>query len=145
MQDTILAISGKPGLYRLVASGNNNLIVETIDAQRRRLPAAARDHVTSLGDVTMYTEGEDVPLMQVFQNISDALKGAATAFTHKSASEDELKAFMTDIALPAWDRDRVRVSDIRKLVQWYNILVAAGYQQFIAPTVDEAEEAASAE
>lgn len=130
MQETILAISGKPGLYRLVARGNGNLIVETIDAARRRMPASARDRVTSLGDVTMYTEGGDEPLVKVFQNISDALEGKATTFTHKTATEAQLEEFMSNVALPAWDRDRVHISDIRKLVQWYNILIEGGITQF---------------
>ena len=80
MQETILAISGKAGLFKLVGRGNNTLIVETIDETHRRTTAGARDRVTSLADVTMYTEADDVPLMQVFQNICDALKGEPTSF-----------------------------------------------------------------
>ena len=63
MQETILAISGKAGLFKLVGRGNNTLIVETIDETHRRTTAGARDRVTSLADVTMYTEADDVPLM----------------------------------------------------------------------------------
>ena len=66
MQDTILAISGKPGLYRLVAQGRGMLIIETIDASHKRLTAGMRDRVTSLNDVSMYTETEDKPLMDIF-------------------------------------------------------------------------------
>ena len=133
MQETILAISGKAGLFKLVGRGNNTLIVETIDETHRRTTAGARDRVTSLADVTMYTEADDVPLMQVFQNICDALKGEPT-------SEAELYKFMDEVALPAWDRDRVRVSDIRKLVQWYNLLVQAGYKEFFVEEEEAAEE-----
>lgn len=144
MQDTILAIAGKPGLYKLVARGNANLIVEAIDGSRRRIPAGARDRVTSLNDVSMYTDSNDVPLMRVFQNIADALGGAPTDFRHKDVAEDRLEQFMSEIALPAWDKDRVHTSDIRKLVQWYNILVNAGYKQFFAPVeVALADEAAA--
>lgn len=138
MQETILAISGKAGLFKLVGRGNNTLIVETIEENPRRISAGARDRVTSLSDVTMYTEADDVPLMQVFQNISTALKGEPTAFAYKTATEAELTQFMDEVALPAWDRDRVRVSDIRKLVQWYNILVKAGYKDFVV-VVENAE------
>ena len=138
MQETILAISGKAGLFKLVGRGNNTLIVETIEENPRRTFAGARDRVTSLSDVTMYTEADDVPLMQVFQNISTALKGEPTAFAYKTATEAELTQFMDEVALPAWDRDRVRVSDIRKLVQWYNILVKAGYKDFVV-VVENAE------
>lgn len=143
MQETILAISGKPGLYKLIARGNASLIVEAIDETHRRQPAGARDRVTSLGDVTMYTEADDVPLMLVFQNISDALQGGVTPFNYKQASVEELEKFMDETALPAWDRERVRVSDIRKLVQWYNILAKAGYKDYyVKPEVEvPAEEA----
>lgn len=140
MQETILAISGKAGLFKLVGRGNNTLIVETIGENPRRTTAGARDRVTSLGDVTMYTEADDVALMEVFQNISTALNGAPTSFGYKTATEAELFKFMDEVALPAWDRDRVRVSDIRKLVQWYNLLAQAGYKDFYAAeeTVEEA-------
>jgi len=139
MQETILAISGKAGLFKLVGRGNNTLIVETIDETHRRTTAGARDRVTSLADVTMYTEADDVPLMQ---DICEALKGEPTTFGYKTATEAELTKFMDEVALPAWDRDRVRVSDIRKLVQWYNLLVQAGYKDFFTAEEEVAEEAA---
>ena len=144
MQDIILAISGKPGLYKLVSRGNRTLIVETLDNAHRRFPAGMQDRVTSLGDVSMYTDSEDVNLMQVFQNLYNAEQGA-TQVSHKEASESQLIEIM-DKALPNWDRDRVHFSDIRKLVQWYNILIEAGYTTFVekAPsnemTVNEGEE-----
>ena len=65
MLETILAISGKPGLYKLVSRGNNNLIVETIDAQKKRFPAFAADKVISLADIAMYTDEKEVPLREV--------------------------------------------------------------------------------
>ncbi len=130
MQDIILAISGKPGLYKLVSRGNRTLIVETLDNAHRRFPAGMQDRVTSLGDVSMYTDSEDVNLMQVFQNLYNAEQGA-TQVSHKEASESQLIEIM-DKALPNWDRDRVHFSDIRKLIQWYNILVDAGYTVFAA-------------
>ena len=98
MQETILAISGKPGLYKLIARGNASLIVEAIDETHRRQPAGARDRVTSLGDVTMYTEADDVPLMLVFQNISDALQGGETPFNYKQATVEELEKFIRQTA-----------------------------------------------
>ena len=128
MKDTILAIAGKPGLYRLVSRGNNALIVETVDEQKKRFAAGMRDRITALNDIAMYTEEEDVALMQVFQNIYDALQGPSP-LSHKTASETELHEFMTT-ALPAWDQDRVRLSDIKKLLQWYNVLAQAGYTEF---------------
>ena len=142
MQDTILAISGKPGLYKLISQGRGMLIVETIDATRKRLPAGARDRVTSLNDVSMYTNDEDQPLMNIFQSISDREGGKETAVDYKKASKSELADFMTAV-LPDWDRDRVHDSDIRKLIQWYNILVRGGYTSFVEPEQTEKVEAAA--
>ena len=129
MKDTILAIAGKPGLCRMLTRGNNNLIVETLDEQKKRFPVGQRDRVTSLNDVCMYSDEEDVPLMKIFQNICDSLDGAESPLHHKTATDDELTEFMTT-ALPNWDRDRVRISDIRKLLQWYNVLAKAGYREY---------------
>lgn len=130
MQDTILAIAGKPGLYRLVSQGRGMLIVETVSADKKRLPAGARDRVTSLNDVSMYTNEDDKPLMEIFQAISDKEGGKTTSIDYKKASKVELADFMAAV-LPDYDRDRVHDSDIRKLIQWYNILVNGGYTQFV--------------
>ena len=132
MQDIILAISGKPGLYKLVSRGNRTLIVESIDEAKRRFPAGMRDRVTSLGDVSMYTDAQDVALMQVFQNLYNAEQGE-TKVSHNEATDEQLAEIMA-VALPNWDQDRVHKSDIRKLIQWYNILVRGGYTEFVAPT-----------
>ena len=139
MQDTILAISGKPGLYRLVSQGRGMLIVETVGAEKRRLPAGARDRVTSLNDVSMYTNEDDKPLMEIFQSIADKEGGKATAIDYKKATKAELAEFMASV-LHDYDRDRVHDSDIKKLIQWYNILINGGYTQFVEKegTVEEA-------
>lgn len=129
MQDTILAISGKPGLYRLVAQGRGMLIIETIDASHKRLTAGIRDRVTSLNDVSMYTETEDKPLMNIFQAIADKYEAKATDVDYKTATAAQLADFMAGV-VPDYDRDRVHDSDIRKLIQWYNLLVAGGYTKF---------------
>ena len=139
MQDTILAISGKPGLYKLISQGRGMLIVETIDATRKRLPAGARDRVTSLNDVSMYTNDEDQPLMNIFQSIYDHEEGKETSVDYKKASKSELADFMTAV-LPDWDRDRVYPTDVRKLISWYNILINAGITTF-APEEDNEEKA----
>ena len=136
MQDTILAISGKPGLYRLISQGRGMLIVETVGADKKRLPAGERDRVTSLNDVSMYTNEDDKPLMEIFQSIADKENGQPTSIDYKKASKQELADFMASV-LPDYDRDRVHDSDIKKLIQWYNILVNGGYTKF----VDESEAA----
>lgn len=137
MKETILSISGRPGLFRLVSSGRGNLIVETIDDAKKRLPAGARDRVTSLNDVSMYTNDDDAPLMDVFQNIANANDGKAVDINVKTASSKELADFMAT-ALPNYDRDRVHMSDIKKLIQWYNILVNNGFTDFAVKEEEEA-------
>ncbi len=143
MKDTILAISGKPGLYRLVSQGRNMLIVESLDAARKRFPAGARDRVTSLNDVSMYTDGDDKPLMEVFGAICRKHDGAAVTFDYKKATTAELFDFLAEV-LPEFDRDRVYGTDIKKLIQWYNILVEAGLTDF-TDEESEKEEAAPQE
>ena len=106
MLETILAISGKPGLYRLVNRGNRSLIVETLDAQKKRMPAFGTDKIISLADIAMYTDEEEVPLRQVLKNIYDMEGGKATAIDYRKASTAELAEFMAK-ALPNYDRDHV--------------------------------------
>ena len=136
MQQTILAIAGKPGLYKLVSRGKNNLIVEALDATHRRQPAFATDRITSLGDIAMFTETDDVPLMDVLENIKTLEEGKKASINEKKASAKELQDYFTKV-LPEWDRDRVHNSDIKKLITWYNILVENGITDFkedVAPT-----------
>ena len=106
------------------------LIVETVSPDKKRLPAGARDRVTSLNDVSMYTNEDDKPLMEIFQAISEKEGGKTTSIDYKKASKAELAEFMAAV-LPDYDRDRVHDSDIKKLIQWYNILVNGGYTQFV--------------
>ena len=134
-QITILAISGKPGLYKLVSRGKNNLIVEALDDTHKRIPAFGTDRITSLGDIAMFTETEDIALYKVLNAIKELEGGKAASINYKKASGKELQDYFTKV-LPEWDRDRVHNSDIKKLLQWYNILVAAGVTDFdqMAPT-----------
>ena len=140
MKETILAISGKPGLYRLVARGNGNLIVESIDEQKRRITAGSRDRVTSLRDVSMYTMDDDKPLMEVFESIKEKYNGQPVDIQTSKADKAQLFAFL-DKVLPENDADRIYPGDVKKLIQWYNILVQAGYTDFLE--ADEQEEAAA--
>lgn len=129
MLETILAISGKPGLYRLVNRGNRSLIVETLDAHKKRMPAFATDKIISLADIAMYTDEEEVPLRQVLKNIYDLEGGKVASLDYRKATKEELADFMAK-ALPNYDRDHVYPSDMKKLVQWYNILVENGVTDF---------------
>ncbi|MBQ8009743.1 MAG: DUF5606 domain-containing protein [Bacteroidaceae bacterium] len=138
MLKTILSISGKPGLYKLVSQGKNMLIVESL-ADGRRSPAYGNDKIVSLGDIAMFTDAEDVPLAQVLQSMLEKEKGAEVAMDYKKASSADLAAYLQEV-LPDFDRDRVHPNDIRKLISWYNILVKSGNTDFV-----EKEEEASAE
>ncbi len=128
MLKTILAISGKPGLYKLISQAKNMLIVENI-ADKKRMPVYASDKVISLGDIAMYTDAEEVPLATVLESVKKKENGAEVQFNYKKASSDELHGFMAAV-LPNYDRDRVHTSDIKKLIQWYNLLVSSGETDF---------------
>ena len=129
MLETILAISGKPGLYKLVSRGNNSLIVETIDAQKKRFPAFAADKVISLADIAMYTDEKEVPLREVLNSIKTKEGGKIASIDYRKASKEELFAYLGEV-LPNFDRDRVYPADAKKLVQWYNLLVENGLDNF---------------
>ena len=134
--ETILSIAGKPGLYKLVSRGKMNLIVETLDDNHRRMPAFATDRVTSLADIAMYTDADDIPLWQVLKNVGEKEQNGPCQFDYKKASSKDLRAYFSSV-LPNFDQDRVHDSDIKKLLQWYNILVTNGYTDFeaiLAPT-----------
>ena len=138
MLEKILAISGKPGLYKLLSRGNNSLIVETLDAQKKRMPVFGADKVISLADIAMYTDDEEVPLRRVFKNILEKEGGKKTSLDYKKASKDELAAFMGE-ALPNYDRDRVYPADMKKLAQWYNILIENEITDFEEPKTEDTE------
>ena len=129
MLETILAISGKPGLFKLVSRGNHSLIVETLDAQKKRFPAFGADKVISLADIAMYTDEKEVPLREVLNNIKAKESGKTASIDWRKASKDELYAFLGEV-LPNFDGDRIYPSDVKKLVQWYNILIENGLTDF---------------
>ena len=129
MLKTILTISGKPGLYRLVSQGKNMLIVESISADRKRLPIYASDKVISLGDIAMYTDEGEVPLSEVLEAVRVKEGGKETSLDYRNTSSEELGKFMSEV-LPHYDRDRVHLSDMKKLIQWYNLLVSNGITEF---------------
>ena len=132
MQQTILAIAGKPGLFKLVSRGKNNLIVEALDQTHRRQPAFSSERITSLADIAMFTETDDIPLMDVLENIKKLEDGKKASINEKKASGEELRAYFSKV-LPEWDQDRVQNSHIKKLITWYNILVEAGLTDFKDP------------
>lgn len=136
MLKNILAITGKPGLYKLVNRGHNMLIVESL-LDGKRMPTYARDKIVSLADVSMYTNGDDIELWKVLDAAFKKEGGKACAIDHKKADNKVVFDWFTEV-LPDWDQDRVYPSDIRKLISWYNILVGAGFTAF-EPKEEEAE------
>ena len=135
MLKNILSITGKPGLYKLVSQGNNMLIVESL-LDGKRMPTYARDKIVSLGEISMYTMGEDIALSDVLTNLGKKEELKAVSFDPKKADNNQLHTFFAEV-LPDYDRDRVYPSDIRKLIQWYNILIGAGITDF---TIEEEQE-----
>ena len=114
----ILSISGKPGLYKMLSHTKTGMLVESMQDQKR-FPVFAHEKISSLEEISIFTESDDIPLKEVFKKIHELLEGDK-ALSHK-ASADELKEFFDD-AVPDYDKERVYVSDIKKVIQWYNIL-----------------------
>ena len=136
----ILAVAGKPGLYQVLASGSASIVVESmLDGKRSSVPGTAR--VSNLADITMYTHDDDVPLLDILNRMHDAQKGAEGP-SHKDAAQT-IRDFVDGI-VPELDHDRVYQSDLKKLVQWYKLLVSKGAFPLEAPEKPEeapAEEA----
>ena len=145
MKQTILAIAGRPGLYKLLTRGKNSLIVESLDAAHKRQPTFANDRITSLGDIAMFTNGDDVPLTQVLENLKTLESGKKSSLNIKTANGDQLREYFSKV-LPDFDRDRVHTSDIKKLIQWYNILIENEITNFVdeKPAEEKAAEEAPA-
>ena len=131
----ILAISGQSGLFNYVSSSRTGVIVEAL-ADKKRSNVAASGKVTSLADISIYTDEEEVKLQQVFLNLKEVL-GEADAPTSKAAPE-ELKALF-EKALPTYDRDRFYVSHMKKVVDWYNALKNYASLDFVEPDTEDAE------
>ncbi|WPC15101.1 DUF5606 domain-containing protein [Riemerella anatipestifer] len=136
--EKIISISGKPGLYKLVSQLRNGFIVEDITT-KKKLSISNSSQVSLLDNIAMFSFDREVPLFEVFENIAKNENYEQT-INHKS-SDEELRAFMLK-SLPTYDTERVYVSDIRKLAQWYNLLQKAGYitpDSFVKEEVNEEE------
>lgn len=129
----IIAISGHQGLFKHVAESKNHIIVESLDTGKR-MPVYSSSKVSALEDIAIYTATGDVPLKDVLKAISEKENGGP-AINHKSSS-NELKNYFGEI-LPEYDRDRVYVSDIKKVVMWYNILQEKEMLEFSEEVVPE--------
>lgn len=131
--EKIISVGGKPGLYEVLTQTRTGVLAASL-MDGKRITVSARENVSLLSEIAIYTLTEEMPLGEVFQKIFDHLSGAS-ALSHKS-SKDELEAFFFDV-LPEYDEDRVYASDIKKVVQWYNLLIGKGVTDF--STQDESE------
>ena len=129
MLKTILSISGKPGLYKLISQGKNMLIVESVNEDKKRIPAYGNEKIISLADIAIYTENSEVPLREVLEAIKKKENCQETSFDTKNATPDQLREYLGEV-LPDFDRDRVYTNDIKKLISWYNILVKNNLTEF---------------
>ncbi|AXT58557.1 DUF5606 domain-containing protein [Aquimarina sp. MMG015] len=136
--DKILSISGKPGLYELKAQTRSGFVAESL-ADGKKLSVSIQNNVSILSEIAIYTFTEEVPLREIFKRIQEKENGEK-AISHKE-SKNKLEAYFSEV-LPDYDEDRVYVSDMKKVIQWYNILQAKGITDFEEPeevTSDEEE------
>lgn len=117
--NAILSISGKPGLYKLISRTKNGALVESL-IDKKRIPAFSNERISSLKDISIFTQDDDIPLIEVFQDIY-RMENGGKCISHKT-DDNTLKAYMEKV-LPNYDKDRVHLSDMKKLFAWYNILV----------------------
>ena len=128
MLKTILSVSGKPGLYKMISQGKNLLIIESL-TDKKRIPAYTRDKVISLGDIAIYTNDEDVPLYKILNSIKEKESLQQIPIEISKATSDELYTYLASV-LPDFDKERVYPTDIKRLINWYNILLTAGITEF---------------
>jgi hypothetical protein len=122
----ILSVSGQSGLYKMVAESKNNIIIESLETLKR-MPVHSTSKVSALEDIAIYTENDDVPLKEVFKAIFDKENGG-TAINPK-ASANDLKVYFENV-VPEYDKERVYISDIKKILLWYNTLQNKGLLNF---------------
>lgn len=137
----ILSISGRPGLYKVVSQSKNAVIVESI-TDKKRFPAFAHERMSSLEEISIFTTGEDKPLKDVLKAFHEKLEGKP-ATDPKAGEAELLKQFGEVVA--DYDPDRVYISDIRKMISWYNLLLANDLLDFSEPAEEEKKEEAPSE
>lgn len=124
--EKVLSISGKPGLYELTAQTRGGFVAKSI-TEGKKISVNVRHNVSLLSEIAVYTYTEEIPLGTVFQKIYEKEDGGQ-AIDHK-ASKKELEGYFAEV-LPDYDVDRVYQSDIKKIIQWYNLLVSNGFTDF---------------
>lgn len=141
MLEGILSISGQPGLFKLISQTKNGIIVEAIDT-KKRVPVYSNSKVSALEDIAVFTTGEEIPLKEVFKKIYTVENKGQTSVP-RNAETNQIKEYFEDI-LPDYDKERVYVSDMKKIISWYNILVQENIisEQSINSGTEDAQEAA---
>lgn len=137
MLKKILSIAGRPGLYKLVTYGKNMLLVEAL-TDGKRFPVHSRERVMALGDISIFTTTDDVPLAQVLENAGKKFENKAID-PKAYDTPDQLHEFMNSV-LENWDSERVHNSDIKKIIAWYNALINAGITDFSIKEEEEKKE-----
>lgn len=133
----ILAITGKPGLFKIISHGNKMLLVEDLKT-KKRFPASSRDKVVSLGDIAMYTDSGDKPLGEILDLVYARNEGKTIDV--KKLMADGMLREEFEAVIPDFDKERVYDNDIKKLFTWYNILVEEGYDKFTSDEEDKASD-----
>lgn len=143
MLKTILSISGKPGLFKLVSNSKNMVIVESL-ADNKKMPIHARDRIVSLGDISIYTQEDEVLLKEVLCAMKTKEAGKECS-TQANSKADDLRKYFKEV-LPNYDEDRVHPSDMKKMINWYNLLINANIEFDVEEVAEEvAEEETEAE
>ena len=124
--DKVMSISGKPGLYELKAQTRGGFVAESM-LDGKKISVNLRHNVSLLSEIAIYTYTEEVPLREVFQKIKEKENGGE-AISHKE-SKAKLEDYFSEV-LPEYDEDRVYSSDIKKIIQWYNLLISKGFDDF---------------
>lgn len=143
MLKKILSISGKPGLFELLSQGKNCIIVESLTTPRKRQPVFNTEKVMSLGDIAVYTTGEEKPLAMIFESIKEKYNGE-TVDIKEIEKQGNIREIFAEI-LPDFDDERVRTSDIKKMFAWYNLLVSNGIDKFVEDEPKEETESTQEE
>lgn len=137
--DKILSVAGKPGLYKLITQTRTGFVAESL-LDGKRITVSLRSSVSVLSEIAIYTLEEEVPLRDVFLKIQAKENGAKTSISHKD-EKIKLEEYFFEV-LPNYDEDRVYVSDMKKIIQWYNILTDNGINDFLG---DKEEKEGSSE
>lgn len=132
--DKVISIAGKPGLYKLITQTRGGFVAESL-VDNKRISVSVQNNVSVLSEIAIYTLTEEVPLRQVFKNIKKKENGEATPVKPKD-SKEKLEEYFFNV-LPDYDEDRVYASDIKKVIQWYNLLQEHNMLDILSDDEDE--------